>query len=179
MNRLRTFALAARRLAAIPDDEWAAQRALNRWVAREHVLPLREPGISPDAWISPLASLRFANRVEIGELVAVGPGACVWGGATTAWARIGAEAQIGPGALVLAGNHRVDGPGPVRRLGFDDADVTVGSGAWIGANAVVIGCTVGEGAVVGAGSVVTRDVPAGAVVVGAPAEVRRYREGWT
>jgi acetyltransferase-like isoleucine patch superfamily enzyme len=167
----------AAKLAALTDDEWQALRALSGWVAREHVVPLKAARISPDAWISPLSSIRFAERVEIGRLVAVGPHASVWGGVTDAWARIGDEAQLGPGSLVVAGNHRVDGVGPVRRLGFDDADVTIGPGAWIGANAIVIGCHVGEGAVVGAGAVVTHDVAPGAVVTGVPARFRRQRDG--
>jgi acetyltransferase-like isoleucine patch superfamily enzyme len=75
----------------------------------------------------------------------------------------------------VAGNHRVDGVGPVRRLGFDEADVVIGAGAWLGANAVVIGCTVGDGAVIGAGAVVTSDIPAGAIAMGAPARVVRMR----
>ncbi len=152
-----------------------ALRAVGAWVAREHVAPLRAPGISADAWISPLASLRFTDRVEIGAKCAVGPFASVWGGYETAWARIGDEAQIGPGSLIVAGNHLVDGPGPVRQLGFDERDVTIGAGAWIGANATVIAASVGEGAVIGAGAVVTADVPGRAVAVGAPARVVRMR----
>jgi acetyltransferase-like isoleucine patch superfamily enzyme len=176
VRRLRALRMAAK-LAPLSADEWEALRALSGWVVREHVAPLRSPTISPDAWISPLSSIRFADRVEIGPLVAVGPHAAVWGGVTTAWARVGAEAQLGPGALVVAGNHRVDGDGPVRRLGFDDADVTIGAGAWVGANAIVIACHVGEGAVIGAGAVVTHDVPAGAVVAGVPARLLRQRDG--
>jgi acetyltransferase-like isoleucine patch superfamily enzyme len=165
-------------LAHLSDDEWAALRSTAAWVSREHVQPLRAPGISPDAWISPLSSIRFAARVQIGRHAAVGPHASVWGGVTTAWARIGDEAQLGPGSLVVAGNHRVDGVGPVRGLGFDDVDVTIGAGAWVGANAVIIGCNVGAGAVIGAGAVVTKDVPPGQIATGVPAQVVRQRKGW-
>src|SRR3954469_16587757 len=135
-------------LGRLPSDEWQAMRAVAAWISREHIAALRAPGISPDAWISPLASLRFADRVEIGALAAVGPHASVWGGVSTAWARIGAEAQLGPGSLVVACNHRIDGAGPGRGLGFDDADVTIGAGAWVGANAIIIGCSIGAGAVI-------------------------------
>lgn len=167
---------ALRRLGDLGPDEIEALRAVASWVAREHVDPVRAPGIDPDAWISPLASLRFADRIQIGAKCAVGPFASVWGGYEAGWARVGEEAQIGPGALVVAGNHLIDGPGPVRRLGFDDTDVTIGAGAWVGANASVIACTVGEGAVIGAGAVVTSDVPARAVAVGVPARVVRMRD---
>ena len=54
--------------------------------------------------------------------------------------------------------------------------VTIGDGAFIGINAVILpGVSIGDHAVVGASSVVTRDVPAYSVAVGNPARViRRY-----
>lgn len=160
------------------DGEFDALKALAQWVDREHVQPRRVATIARDAWISPLSSIRFADRVAIGSKAAVGPFVSVWGGEQTAWARIGEQVQLGPGALIVAGNHRIDGAGPVRELGFDERDVTIEDGAWVGANAVIIGCHIGAGAVVGANAVVLDDVPAGAVVVGQPARVARFRAGW-
>ena len=164
-------------LEGLGPDELEALRRVAEWVAREHVVPRRVGDVSPEAWVSPLSSIRFAERVRIGARVALGPFAGVWGGPEHAWATVGDDAQIGPGALVVAGNHRVDGLGPVRGLGFDERDVVIGAGAWLGANVVVIGATVGEGAVVGAGSVVLDDVPPRAIAIGAPARVVRYRAG--
>jgi len=131
-----------------------------------------------DGWISPLASIRFAERVRVGARAALGPFASLWAGPEHAWAIVGEEAQIGPGSLVVAGNHQVDGLGAVRGLGFDERDVVIGAGAWLGANSVVIGCRVGDGAVVGAGAVVLEDVPDRAVVVGAPARIVRSFNSW-
>jgi acetyltransferase-like isoleucine patch superfamily enzyme len=173
---MRNLVRFLRQVARLSPDQQRALLDVAAWVGKEHSAPKLEAGIAADAWISPLSSLRFAERIEIGSKVAVGPFASVWGGFETAWARVGDEAQLGPGSLVVAGNHRIDGVGPVRQLGFDEADVVIGAGAWIGANAVVIGCTVGDGAVIGAGSVVTSDVPAGAVAMGAPARVVRMRK---
>jgi len=162
-------------LGHLDADEVEALRRLAQWVAREHVAP-RRLGDVADGWISPLSSIRFAERVRIGQHAALGPFASLWAGPENAWAIVGDQAQIGPGSLVVAGNHEIDGLGPVRELGFDERDVVIGTGAWLGANSVVIGCTVGDGAVVGAGSVVLEDVPERAVVVGAPARVVRYRD---
>ena len=63
----------------------------------------------------------------------------------------------------------VDQPTTSRQIVIED-DV------WIGANAVIIGgVTVGTGAIVGAGAVVTKDVPPFSVVGGTPARVIRDR----
>jgi acetyltransferase-like isoleucine patch superfamily enzyme len=165
-----------RKVSALDPDQQQALLDVAAWVGREHTTPKHAKGIDVQAWISPLSSIRFAERVEIGRKVALGPFASVWGGFETAWARVGDEAQIGPGALIVAGNHRVDGPGPVRDLGFDERDVTIGAGARLGATAVVIGCDIGEGAVIGANAVVTCVIPPRAIAMGAPARVVRMRE---
>jgi acetyltransferase-like isoleucine patch superfamily enzyme len=161
----------------LTDDELAALRSLGRWVAREHIEAMRSPTIDPTAWISPLASLRFTERVAIGARATVGPHCCVWGGWSTTWARVGADALLSPGVVLVAGNHTTHGPGPVRDLGFEELDVEVGAGAWVGAHAVIVGKTVGEGAVVAANSVVLDDVPPYAIVAGSPARVVGQRTG--
>lgn len=179
MRRVRSalaVARALRRAARIPPEDWEALAALADWAADENLRPRRSPGIDPAAVVSPLASLRFAERVAIGPRANVGPYACVWGGWSTTWARVGAGALLGPGAVLVAGNHRTAGPGAIRDLGFDERDVEVGDGAWIGAHAVIVGCRVGAGAVVAAGSVVLEDVPERAIAAGAPARVVGQRE---
>ena len=52
----------------------------------------------------------------------------------------------------------------------------IGNDVWIGVDAVILrGVKVGSGAVVGANAVVTSDIPDFAIAVGAPAKVIRYR----
>ena len=52
----------------------------------------------------------------------------------------------------------------------------MGHDIWVGDNAVVVGgVSIGTGAVIGAGAVVTRDVEPYAIVVGSPARVIRHR----
>lgn len=161
----------------LTDDEAIALKQLGRWVAREHVEAKRSLTIDDSAWISPLASIRFAERVEIGAKATIGPGCCVWGGWSRTWARVGRDALLSPNVVLVAGNHVTDGPGPVRDLGFEELDVEVGEGAWIGAHSTIVGCRVGAGAVVAANSVVLQDVPDNAIVAGAPARVVGHRTG--
>lgn len=172
---VRNFLAALRLLTGMEADDRLALKAVASLVGREYVVARRCSTIDPDATLSPLASLRFTERVSVGPRANIGPYACVWGGWSTAWARVGADAMLSPGATLVAGNHLLDGVGPVRTLGFDEQDVSVGAGAWIGAHAVVIGAHVGEGAVVGANAVVLEDVAAHAIVAGAPARVVGHR----
>ena len=48
--------------------------------------------------------------------------------------------------------------------------VTIGRGAWIGTNAVIM-ADIGEGAIIGAGAVVNKPIPAHCVAAGVPARV--------
>jgi acetyltransferase-like isoleucine patch superfamily enzyme len=164
-------------LGDLSEDELAALTALARTTAKEHVAARRAPTIDRTARISPLASLRFVDRVEIGPRASIGPYCCVWGGWSRTWARVGADALLSPHVVLVAGNHGLAGDGPVREQPFEELDVSVGDGAWIGAHATIVGVRVGAGAVVGAGSVVTDDVPDLAIAVGSPARVIGYRGG--
>jgi acetyltransferase-like isoleucine patch superfamily enzyme len=49
--------------------------------------------------------------------------------------------------------------------------VTIGSGTWIGENAVLLSCSIGKNCVVGANAVVISDMPDYCVAVGAPAKI--------
>ena len=82
---------------------------------------------------------------------------------------IGETAQVGDDVLMYQG--AVLGGTSSQRI---KRHPTVGNGAVIGANAIVLGdITLGEGAKVGSGSVVVESVPAGATVVGIPGRIVR------
>ena len=174
--RLRNLAGCARVLSRLDGDARRALYLVAERVAQENTRPRRAPHIHSTAMISPFASLRFTERVEIGPSVMLHPYSFVWGGWSHTWARVEAGASIGMGAVIVAGNHDIHSRGGnIRYTDLAEADVSVGSGAAVTANAVVIGCRVGRDAMIGANSVVTHDIPDRAIAVGAPARVIGYR----
>lgn len=105
---------------------------------------------------------RVLGGAEIGERVRVEVGAVVGNDVC-----IQAGAVIGARAVLGGSTPELDG---------DKAEaVEIGSGATIGANAVVApGLCIGRDARVCAGAVVTRSVPANAIVSGNPANITGY-----
>lgn len=106
--------------------------------------------------------------VTVGDRCKLQNYACIYHGST-----LGDGVFVGPGA-VLANDRYPRAVTPDGALKTDDdwevAGVTVGSGASIGAGAVLApGVNVGPWAMVGAGAVVTGDVAPHALVVGIPA----------
>ncbi len=99
---------------------------------------------------------RIGDRAYLGRRCSIG------------WAIIGSKVHLADGVQLLSGNGQHDEP----EITLADR-ITIGDGAWIGANAVVM-ADVGEGAKVGAGAVVTRPVPPGAMVAGVPARPIRH-----
>jgi acetyltransferase-like isoleucine patch superfamily enzyme len=108
--------------------------------------------------------------ITIGARTFVGESAVIRGqGGVT----IGEAVLIGPGAQILAINHRYSDPAlPIMDQGVSAQGIVIEDGAWIAAGAVILdGVRVGRNAVVGANAVVTREVPPHSVVVGVPARV--------
>ena len=111
---------------------------------------------------------RLFQQLEIGRDCRIEAG-CVFDIAERI--AIGDRVTIGPGVMLLTSTHEID----IRehRAGMTELlPVTIESGAWIGARAVILpGVTVGAGAIVDAGAVVNKSVAPNTRVGGMPAVV--------
>jgi virginiamycin A acetyltransferase len=125
---------------------------------------------------SPTATVSFGTLLSkagarIGDRAYVGPH-CHLG-----LALIEPDVLLGAGVHVTSGRrtHGTEDPDrPIRDQPGLIESVTIGQGAWIGSNAVVM-ADVGAAAVVAAGAVVVHPVPPGTVVGGVPARILRDR----
>lgn len=89
---------------------------------------------------------------------------------------IGKNAGIGPGTLVITATHEL-GPSAKRYGTGTTARVSIGAGAWIGANVTILpGVRIGSGCVIAAGSVVTRSCVPDTLYAGVPARAVRSLE---
>jgi acetyltransferase-like isoleucine patch superfamily enzyme len=129
-----------------------------------------------------LAEFHRTARVEFGTLfsksgVRFGRNAYVGPGCHLGLVTIGDDALIAAGVHVPSGSqiHGIDLiDRPIRDQEGIIQRISIGNGAWIGANAVVM-ADVGANAIVAAGAVVTHPVPDWAVVAGVPARLVRMR----
>jgi acetyltransferase-like isoleucine patch superfamily enzyme len=140
------------------------------------------------------------ERISIGRRVVLGAGCWLYTDGPQALLEIGDETRMSGQCVISAADHVRLGRAVLLGRNVYIADhnhgtaladvpvfaqplegirpVSVGDGAWIGQNSVVLaGVTVGAGAVIGANSVVLDDVPARCVAVGAPARVVRELDG--
>jgi acetyltransferase-like isoleucine patch superfamily enzyme len=94
--------------------------------------------------------------------------------------RIGDDVYTGPYVYITDQNHAYADPDvPIGRQWPVNTAVSIGSGTWLGAGAVILpGACVGRNVVVAAGSVVRGTIPDRCVVAGVPARVvREYVSG--
>jgi serine acetyltransferase len=93
---------------------------------------------------------------------------------------IGDDVFTGPYVYITDQNHGYADPDiPIGRQWPSNTAVSIGSGTWLGAGAIVLpGACIGRNVVVAAGSVVRGQVPDRCVVAGVPAKVvREYSAG--
>lgn len=110
-------------------------------------------------------SVFIENDVIIGDRTTVKNGVQLWDGV-----RLGSDVFIGPNCTFTNDRMPRSRQRPEKFL-----ETIVENGASIGANATILpGVRIGSGAMVGAGAVVTRNVPPNTIVVGNPAQIRGY-----
>jgi acetyltransferase-like isoleucine patch superfamily enzyme len=167
------------------------------WRAEEAIEELRRrnPGahVSSDAvfegWEHAEVVLAPGVRIERGSLFALGEphngygslsvGERTWIGPNNnfrfgggAAIRIGADCLVSQFCTLVGANHSISRGASIREapLATDRVGITIGSGVWLGAGAIVLpGVTIGDGAVIGAGAVVTRDIAPFEIYAGNPA----------
>jgi acetyltransferase-like isoleucine patch superfamily enzyme len=93
---------------------------------------------------------------------------------------VGEHAFAGHNVSIITGTHDYNLllQERMRNIPREGRDIDIGSGVWIGSNAVILGpCRIGEHAVIAAGAVVTGDVAPYTIVAGIPARPLRRIEG--
>ena len=119
--------------------------------------------------IKPSINIKYPWRLEIGDHVWIGEK--VWID-NLVMVRIGNNACLSQGAMLLTGNHNY------KKSTFDliTGEITIGEGAWIGAQSVVCpGVICHEHSVLSVGSVAAKDLEAYGIYRGNPAVKVRER----
>lgn len=119
--------------------------------------------------IKPCVNIKYPWRLAIGDFVWIGER--VWID-NLVMVRIGSNACISQGAMLLTGNHNY------KKSTFDlvTGEITLEEGAWVGAQSVVCpGVTCGSHSVLAVGSVAAKDLEPYSIYRGNPAEKVRER----
>ncbi len=125
--------------------------------------------------ISEMVTLKFPERISIGNRSFLGKGTFIQGSGTV---DIGEDVLIGPYCKIWSSNHAFSTTKkPINQQGHTFKNVTIGSDVWLGTGVIVLsGCKIGNGSIIAAGSVVTKDVPEYVIVGGNPAHVIKERD---
>jgi len=112
--------------------------------------------------IKPRVNIHLPWKLSIGRHAWVGEEVCILNFEPV---HIGAQACISQRAFLCTGNHDFRDPA----MRYRNRGITVGEGAWIGAQVFVDpGAEIGEDAVVTAGSIVLGSLPAATICSGNP-----------
>ena len=127
--------------------------------------------VGAGSWLQTLEGPDRPGVLEIGDGTSIA-GTCVLSAARSV--RLGRKVLLARNVYISDHIHAYDNPGrAVLDQGLDRLEsVEIEDGAWLGQNVVICpGVTIGRGAVIGANSVVLEDIPDHAVAVGTPAVV--------
>ncbi len=114
----------------------------------------------------------LGNKLFLRDNVFVGAN-CLFACSDSTAIVIESNCDISYGVTFACGSHEI-GSSDHRAGQGTRKVIKVGTGTWIGCNAVILGgVTIGEGSVVGASSLVNKDVPGNVVIGGVPARVLR------
>ena len=137
------------------------------------------PLVTMSAGIMPGQDLGPDPVLRIGDRCVIGRGSHIVAHLSV---EIGDDVWTGPYVYITDQNHGYADPDiPIGRQLPVNRPVTIGSGSWLGAGAIVLpGARIGRNVVIAAGSVVRGEVPDRCVVAGVPAKiVREHTEaGW-
>jgi serine acetyltransferase len=135
------------------------------------------PGVCLTAGMGPEQEMLTNPVVTIGNRCVIGRGSHLIGH----WSiELGDDIQTGPYVYITDQNHGYEDPEiPVGLQATVERPVRIGSGSWIGANAVILpGTDLGRNCVVAAGAVVRGAFPDHTVVAGVPAKaIRVLKDG--
>jgi lipopolysaccharide O-acetyltransferase len=129
--------------------------------------------VGAGSWLQVIGTPERDVAIEIGDGASFA-GYCIL--SATQSIRIGKSVSFARNVYVADHAHAYeDSDLPILEQGLTQiAPISIGEGAWLGENVVVLpGTTIGPGAVIGANSVVATDVPARSLAIGAPARVIR------
>ena len=135
------------------------------------------PGVCLTAGMGPDQVMLTDPVITIGDRCVIGRGSHLVGH----WSiELGDDIQTGPYVYITDQNHGYEDPDvPVGVQPTVERPVRIGSGSWLGANAVILpGTDLGRNCVVGAGAVVSGTFPDHTVVAGVPARaIRVLKDG--
>jgi acetyltransferase-like isoleucine patch superfamily enzyme len=135
--------------------------------------------VSLSAGALPGQDLLSLTLLTIGDRCVIGRGSHI---VAHECVEIGDDVWTGPYIYITDQNHGYEDPDmPIGRQFPVNRPVSIGSGSWLGAGAIVLpGAQIGRNVVVAAGSVVRGPVPDHCVVAGVPARVVREHTagGW-
>lgn len=115
------------------------------------------------------------NNIEVGDNISLSRGCIILGGGGVS---IGDNSLFAPYVQIYSEDHAYldTDKDIIKQTDSIRKKITIGSGCWIGANAIILkGVTVGNRSVIAAGAVVTKDVEPNCVYGGVPARLIRRK----